>query len=158
MAILKVHIYGLSAYNYPVVDSIKVCIEALVVPPTAVGDLSADVTTVRGAEALLVVVPAERVLHCPTEARHMETVLMLLIFHTANTHTHTQNRTIGNYVRENSWFCMCFTTVCTGAWQQPEALVHSMFVLVAPVLQVDAETVVSLGAQVMYVFVAQPEL
>lgn len=33
-----------------------------------------------------------------------------------------------------------------------------MFVLVAPILQVDAEAVVSLGAQVVYVFVAQPEL
>lgn len=53
---------------YPVVDSIKVGIEALVVPPTAVGDLSTDVATVGGAEALLVVVPAERVLHCPAEA------------------------------------------------------------------------------------------
>lgn len=30
--------------------------------------------------------------------------------------------------------------------------------LVAPVLQVDAEAVVSLGAQLMDVFVAQPEL
>lgn len=30
--------------------------------------------------------------------------------------------------------------------------------LVAPVLQVDSEAVVSLGAQLMYVFVAQPEL
>lgn len=94
--ILKVHLNGLSAYNYPVVDSIKVCIEALVVPPTAVGDLSADVTTVRGAEALLVVVPAERVLHCPAEARHMETVLMLLIFHTAYTHTST-------HAQRNTW-------------------------------------------------------
>lgn len=33
-----------------------------------------------------------------------------------------------------------------------------MLVLVAPVLQVDAETVRSLGAQFMYVFIAQPEL
>lgn len=39
-----------------------------------------------------------------------------------------------------------------------EALVEGMFVLVAPVFQVDAKTVVSLGAQVMYVVVAQPEL
>lgn len=66
--ILKVHIDGLSVYIYPVVDSIEVCVEALVVPPTAVGDLSTDVATVGGAEALLVVVPAERVLHCPAEA------------------------------------------------------------------------------------------
>lgn len=55
-------------YTYPVVDSIKVGVEALVVPPTAVRDLSTDVATVGGAEALLVVVPAERVLRCPTEA------------------------------------------------------------------------------------------
>lgn len=30
--------------------------------------------------------------------------------------------------------------------------------LVAPVLQVDPEAVLSLGAQLVYVFVAQPEL
>lgn len=65
---LKVGVEGLYVYTYPVVDSVKVCIEALVVPPTAVGDLCTDVATVRGAEALLVMVPAERVLHCPTEA------------------------------------------------------------------------------------------
>lgn len=55
-------------YTYPVVDSVKVGVEALVVPPATVGDLSADVATVWGAEALLVVVPAERVLHGPAEA------------------------------------------------------------------------------------------
>lgn len=33
-----------------------------------------------------------------------------------------------------------------------------MFVLVAPVLQLDPEAVLSLGTQLMYVFVAQPEL
>lgn len=33
-----------------------------------------------------------------------------------------------------------------------------MFVLVAPVLQVDPEAVLSLGAQLVYVFVPQPEL
>lgn len=101
----------------PVIDSIKVGVEALVVPPTAVWDLSADVATVWRAEALLVMVPTERVLHRATEAWHMETVLMLLIFHT-------------------------------------EALVEGMFVLVAPVLQVNAEAVVSLGTQIMYVVIA----
>lgn len=54
--------------SYPVVDAIEVGIEALVVPPTAVRDLSTDVTTVWCTEALLVVVPAERVLHCAAEA------------------------------------------------------------------------------------------
>lgn len=33
-----------------------------------------------------------------------------------------------------------------------------MFVLVVPVFQVNAKAVVSLGAQVMYVVIAQPEL
>lgn len=77
-------------YTYPVVDSIKVGVEALVVPPTAVRDLSTDVATVGGAEALLVVVPAERVLRCPTEAWHMETVLMVLIFQTAHKSIHRE--------------------------------------------------------------------
>lgn len=86
--------------TYPVVDSIEVGVEALVVPPAAVGDLCADVATVRGAEALLVVVPAERVLHRPAEARHMEAVLMLLVFHTAG------GRTAGNYTRDTCWLCM----------------------------------------------------
>ncbi len=48
-----------SVYSHPVIDSIEVGIEALVVPPAAVGDLCTDVATVGGAEALLVVVPAE---------------------------------------------------------------------------------------------------
>lgn len=54
---------GLSEYTYPVVDAVQVGVEALVVPPAAVRDLSADVAAVWGAEALLVVVPAEGVLH-----------------------------------------------------------------------------------------------
>lgn len=53
---------------YPVVKAVEVGVEALVVPPTAVGDFSADVPTIGGAEALLIVVPAERVLNRPTEA------------------------------------------------------------------------------------------
>lgn len=48
--------------------------------------------------------------------------------------------------------------LCTGEWQGPEALVEGMFLLVAPVLQVDAEAVVSLAAQFMDVFVSKPEL
>lgn len=85
---LKPTTFGLSAYNqqatpYLVVDAIEVCIETLVIPPAGVGDLGTDVARVRCAEALLVVVPAERVLHCPAEARHMQTVLSGLILHTA---------------------------------------------------------------------------
>lgn len=74
-------------HTYPVVDAIKVGVEALVVPPTTVGDLSTDVATVGGAETLFVVVPAERVLHCPAEARHMETVLMCFVFQTVHKQT-----------------------------------------------------------------------
>lgn len=81
---------------YPVIDSIKVGVEALVIPPTAMWDLSADVSTVWCTEALLIVVPTERVLNRTTEAWHMETVLMLLIFHTAR-----------NYV-SNTVACVCF--------------------------------------------------
>lgn len=53
---------------YPVVEAIEVGVEALAVPPTAVGDFSTDVSAVGGAEGLLIVVPAERVLNRPTEA------------------------------------------------------------------------------------------
>lgn len=42
--------------------------------------------------------------------------------------------------------------------QRPEALVEGVLVLVAPVLQVDAEAVLALAAQVVDVVVAQPEL
>lgn len=56
------------ACDYPVVDSVQVGVETLVVPPTAMRDLSTDVAAVGGAEALFVVVPAEGVLDCPTEA------------------------------------------------------------------------------------------
>lgn len=59
---------GPYVYTYPVVDTIQVGVEALVVPPTAVGDLSTDVATVRCTEALLVVVPAKRILNGATEA------------------------------------------------------------------------------------------
>ena len=40
----------------------------------------------------------------------------------------------------------------------PEALIEGVFVLVAPVLQVNAEAVVSLSAEVVGVIVAQPEV
>lgn len=53
---------------YPVVKAVEVGVEALVVPPTAVRDFSADVPAIGGAEALVVVVPAERVLNRPSEA------------------------------------------------------------------------------------------
>lgn len=53
---------------YSVVKAVEVGVEALVVPPTAVGDFSTDVPAIGGAEALLVMVPAERVLNRPTEA------------------------------------------------------------------------------------------
>lgn len=53
---------------HPVVKAVEVGVEALAVPPTTVGDFSTDVSAVRGAEALLVMVPAERVLNCSTEA------------------------------------------------------------------------------------------
>lgn len=46
-------------------------------------DLSADVAGVRCAEASFVVVPTERVLHCPAETRHVEAVLVLLILYPA---------------------------------------------------------------------------
>ena len=47
------------------------------------GDLSTDVARVRSAEALLVVVPSEGVFHCPTEASHVQTVLVILILSAA---------------------------------------------------------------------------
>lgn len=72
---------------YPVVDAVQVGVEALVVPPAAVGDLGADVAAVRGAEALLVVVPAEGVLHGAAEARDVQAVLVLLVLHAAHIET-----------------------------------------------------------------------
>lgn len=76
---------------YPVVDAVQVGVEALVVPPAAVGDLGADVAAVRGAEALLVMVPAEGVLHGAAEARDVQAVLVLLVLHAA--HIETQANT-----------------------------------------------------------------
>lgn len=150
---------GQSFCTHPVVDAIEVGVEALVVPPTTVGDLSADVTAVWCTEALLVVVPAERVLHCATEVWHMETVLMLLIFHTAHTHTHIYRGTVRSYARVvYGRACVCHLLAHLARTDWPEALVEGVFVIVAPVLQVNSEAVVSLGAQVMYVVIAQPEL
>lgn len=73
--------------THPVVKAVQVGVETLVVPPTAVGDFSTDVSTVGGAEALLVMVPAERVLNRSAEARHMQAVLVLLVLHATNTST-----------------------------------------------------------------------
>lgn len=100
-------------------------------------------------------VPAERVLYSAAEARHMKAVLMLLIFHTAK-HM-MQHKHMVYILQVCTCRCMCLSTVYLCKCQ-PEALVQGMFVLVAPVLQVNAKAVVSLGAQVMYVVVAQPEL
>ena len=132
--------------THPVVKAIEVGVEALAVPPTAVGDFSTDVSAVGGAEALLVVVPAERVLNRSTEAWHVQAVLVLLILHATNTPTRAVSAAGTN--RYGSRRCR----------QPPESLVEGMLVLVAPVLQVDPEAVLSLGAQLVYVFVAQPEL
>lgn len=79
-------VYNQQATSYLVVDAIEVCVETLVVPPASVGDLGTDVARVGCAEALLVMVPAEGVLHSPTEARHMQTVLSALVLHTINIH------------------------------------------------------------------------
>lgn len=84
------HIVDISCRLYPVVDAVQVGVEALVVPPAAVGDLGADVAAVRGAEALLVVVPAEGVLHGAAEARDVQAVLVLLVLHAAHTWKHNQ--------------------------------------------------------------------
>lgn len=80
--------------THPVVDAVEVGVEALVVPPSAVGDLGADVAAVRRAEALLVVVPAERVLRRPAEAGHAETVPVLLVAHAANTQTQAEEHRV----------------------------------------------------------------
>lgn len=61
--------------RYLVVDAVQVGVEALVIPPASMRDFSTDVSCVWGAEALFIMVPAERVFHCSTEARHMEPVL-----------------------------------------------------------------------------------
>lgn len=55
-------------------------------------------------------------------------------------------------------FCYNFQIgVFVTALDRPEALVEGMFVLVVPVLQVNAEAVFSLGGQLMYVVITQPE-
>jgi len=54
-------------YNL-IIHSIEVGKEALVVPPASVRYLGTDVTCVWSAEALLVMVPSERVLDCTTES------------------------------------------------------------------------------------------
>lgn len=72
---------------HPVVEAVEVGVEALAVPPAAVGDFGADVSAVGGAEALPVVVPAERVLNRPAEAGHVQAVLVLLVLHADSTQT-----------------------------------------------------------------------
>lgn len=64
--------------SYLVVDTVEVGLETLVEPPASVADLGTDVACVWCAEALLVVVPTERIFHRATETRHMEAVLVLL--------------------------------------------------------------------------------
>lgn len=71
---------------------------------------------------------------------------MLLVLHATN----TQTRAVIAAGLNSTGSQRCL--------QPPESLVEGMFVLVAPVLQVDPEAVLSLCAQLMYVFVAQPEL
>lgn len=51
-----------------IIHPIEVGKEALMVPPASVRYLSTDVTCVWSAEALLVMVPTERVLDCTTES------------------------------------------------------------------------------------------
>lgn len=66
-----------------VVDAVEVGMETLMEPPAGVADLSTDVASVRCAEAMTVVVPAERILHCSTETRHVEAVPILLVLYPA---------------------------------------------------------------------------
>lgn len=68
---------------YLVVNPVEVGVETLVEPPAGVADLGADVARVWRAEAVLVVIPAERILHRPTETRHMEAILVLLAVYPA---------------------------------------------------------------------------
>lgn len=60
-------IFPLFIYNL-IIHSIEVGKEALMVPPASVRYLGTDVTRVWSAEALLVMVPTERVLDCTTES------------------------------------------------------------------------------------------
>lgn len=76
----------------------------------------------------------------------MQAVLVLLVLHA----TSTQRRALITAGTNSNSSPQCL--------QPPESLVEGMFMLVAPVLQVDPEAVLSLGAQLVYVFVAQPEL
>lgn len=74
---------------YLVVDAVEVGVETLVEPPAGVADLGADVAGVRRAEALLVVIPAERILHRPAETRHMQPEPVLLILNPAGRRSRT---------------------------------------------------------------------
>lgn len=66
-----------------VIDSVEVGKEALMVPPAPVRDLGTDVSCVWSAEALLVVIPAKRVLNRTAESWDMETVVVVLILNPA---------------------------------------------------------------------------
>ena len=68
---------------YLVVDAVEVGMETLMEPPAGVADLGTDVSGVRCAEDMPVVVPAERILHRSTETRHVEAVPVLLVLYPA---------------------------------------------------------------------------
>lgn len=82
--------------HHLVVNPVEVGMETLVEPPASVADLSTDVAGVWRAEALLIVVPAEGILHRAGETQHMKAVLVLLVLdpvgetETSFTHTHTR--------------------------------------------------------------------
>ena len=46
-------------WSYLIINTIEVGVETLVEPPAGMADLSADVSSVRRAEGLLVVIPTE---------------------------------------------------------------------------------------------------
>lgn len=73
--------------SYLVVDAVEVGVETLVEPPAGVADLSTDVARVWCAEALLVVVPTERILHGSNKTGHMEAVPVLFIIYPAGKET-----------------------------------------------------------------------
>lgn len=69
---------------YLVVHPVEVGEEALVVPPAPVGDLGTDVPRIGRAEAPLVVVPGEGVLHRPAEPVHVQAVVVGLVLDAAS--------------------------------------------------------------------------
>lgn len=97
---------------YLVVDAVQVGMETLLVPPACVRDLSADVSCVRCAEGLLVVIPAERVFHCTAKARDVEPVLSRFVLDPAP-HTHTHIYIYGN------WETLLSRATCIRALRSP---------------------------------------